>query len=119
MAEGSRSSKRRRTSVASPKLFAIIGVGEEFEPAEGQDTFTFDFYFWLLDGNIILRAGHSALRVYRGILAQKSPVFRHMFDTRPLDAAETFNGRPVVRLSDHPEDLTDFLQYLIPCTDFE
>ncbi|KAI1795345.1 hypothetical protein LXA43DRAFT_992385 [Ganoderma leucocontextum] len=116
MAEGSRSTKRRRTS-ASPKTIVIAEFGELFKPAKGQETFTRHVDFWLEDGNLILLAGTTALRVYRGLLVKKSAVFADMFAAGSLDASETFDGCPVVRLSDHPEDLRDFLQYLIPCSD--
>ena len=69
------------------------------------------------DGNLILLAGTTAFRVYRGILIKKSAVFADMFDTGSLDASQMFDGCPVVHLSDHPEDLRDFFQYLIPCLD--
>ncbi|PIL26524.1 hypothetical protein GSI_12282 [Ganoderma sinense ZZ0214-1] len=114
MAEASRSTKRRRSS-ATAKSIVILEPGESCNPAKGQETFTRDAHFWLEDGNLILLAGTTAFRVYRGILVKKSAVFADMFDTGSLDATETFDGCPVVRLPDHPEDPRDFFQYLIPC----
>ena len=40
-----------------------------------------------------------------------------MFATSSADTTEMFDGRPVVRLPDHPADLADFLQYLMPCSE--
>ncbi|PIL26527.1 hypothetical protein GSI_12285 [Ganoderma sinense ZZ0214-1] len=116
MAEASRSTKRRRSS-ATAKSIVILEPGESCNPAKGQETFTRDAHFWLEDGNLILLAGTTAFRVYRGILVKKSAVFADMFDTGSLDATETFDGCPVVRLPDHPEDPRDFFQYLITCLD--
>ena len=95
----------------------ILESAESRKPAKGQESFTRDPDFWLEDGNLILLAGATAFRVYRGILVKKSTVFADMFATGSLDTTETFDGCPVVRLSDHPKDLQDFFQYLIPCSD--
>ncbi|KAM5539604.1 hypothetical protein V8D89_006713 [Ganoderma adspersum] len=73
---------------------------------QGQETFTRDTHFWLDNGNLILLAGTTAFRVYRGILVKKSTVFADMFDTASLDVSETFDDW----------DLQDFLQFLIPCS---
>ncbi len=79
--------------------------------------FNRDLDFSLEDGNLVLVAGTTAFRVYRGILAKKSTVFANMFHMGSLDVTETFDGCPVLHLSDHPEDLRDFLQFLMPCSD--
>ena len=83
---------------------------------DSEDPFTRDPDFWLEDGNIILLAGNTAFRVYRGLLKKHSVVFADMFATATVDAGETFEDCPVVRLSDHPEDLKDLLTCIMPCS---
>ena len=39
-----------------------------------------------------------------------------MFATGSRDATETFDDCPIILLPDHPEDLRDFLQYLMQCS---
>ncbi|KAI1795347.1 hypothetical protein LXA43DRAFT_992392, partial [Ganoderma leucocontextum] len=111
----SRSTKRRRTSTSSPAL-VIVAPGDPSEPAKDQETFTRHADFWLEDGNLVLLAGATAFRVFRSILVKKSAVFADMVAAGSADATETFDDCPVVRLPDDPEDLRDFLQYLMPCS---
>lgn len=72
--------------------------------------------FWLEDGNIVLIAGETAFRLYRGLLAEQSYVFRDMFassaSTPMVD--ETFDGLPVVHLGDSPTDVAHLLRVLLP-----
>lgn len=60
---------------------------------------------WFEDGNIILQAEWTQFKVYRGILAKNSEIFKDMF-AMPLPAAgeELEDGCPVVHLSDRAED---------------
>lgn len=70
--------------------------------------------FWFDDGNIVLVAGNTAFRVYRGLLSAHSTVFSDMFEaSSPMDG-ETLEGCPVVRLSDSAQDLAHLLKILIP-----
>ena len=109
MARNSLSAKRRRISNdANPVVIVTL--------ARGQEKFTRHADFWLDDGNLILLAGGTAFRVYKGLLTKHSAVFSDMFATGSADATEAFDGCPVVRLPDHPKDLRDFLQYLMPCS---
>lgn len=57
---------------------------------------------WLEDGNVILVAENTGFRLYRGLLAKHSEVFRDMFQIpQPEAAAEnTFEGCPVIHLAD-------------------
>jgi hypothetical protein len=56
------------------------------------------------DGNIILQAGSTHFKVYRGILSAHSEVFRAMF-TIPQPANEIISdGCSIVRLSDSAKD---------------
>ncbi|TBU39732.1 hypothetical protein BD309DRAFT_969065 [Dichomitus squalens] len=73
-----------------------------------------DEEYWLEDGNIVLIAGETAFRVYRGLLSRQSGVFRDMFAAADPDVDATVEGCPVVHLSDSPEDLRALLQTLVP-----
>ena len=121
MTDDARSPKRRRVSASSPTIH-IVDPGA-WSPSEsdsdadgGKEKYARDLDFWLEDGNLILLAGPSAFRVYRGLLTRNSPVFADMFTAGSAGATETFDNCPVVRLVDHPQDLRDFLQYLMPCS---
>ena len=73
-----------------------------------------DEEYWLDDGNVILIAGQAAFRLYKGLLARQSAIFCDMFIAVDPDPAATFDGCPVVHLSDSPEDLRALLQVLMP-----
>ncbi len=117
MSDDLRSTKRCRRS-SSPDRVVIVAPGdsESSKSADGHDQFTRHADFWLEDGNLILLAARTAFRVYRGLLVKKSAVFADMFVTGSPDANEMFDGCPVIRLPDHPDDLQHFLQYLMPCS---
>ncbi|EMD34224.1 hypothetical protein CERSUDRAFT_55122 [Gelatoporia subvermispora B] len=66
--------------------------------------------FWYPDGSVILIADATAFRVYQGILAEQSTVFRDMFTLPQPEVMESMDGCPVVRLSDHVSDLTHLLR---------
>ncbi|KAI1795285.1 hypothetical protein LXA43DRAFT_939155 [Ganoderma leucocontextum] len=74
-----------------------------------------DEEFWLADGNLVLIAHDTAFRVYRGLVGLQSSVFADMF---ALSTSETdhelYEGSPVVRFSDSPDDLRHFLRELLP-----
>ncbi|KAI1795348.1 hypothetical protein LXA43DRAFT_38340 [Ganoderma leucocontextum] len=111
MAEDARSTKRRRVSSRHKTI-----VLDSSTQANGQEKLARSADFWLDDGNLILLAGETAFRVYKGILTKNSGVFADMFAAGSADATESFDGCPVVRLSDDPEDLGDFLQHLMLCS---
>ncbi|TCD68723.1 hypothetical protein EIP91_010007 [Steccherinum ochraceum] len=68
--------------------------------------------FWFKDGNVVLVAEKIGFRVYQGILAEYSDVFRDMF-TMPQPAdSEMVDQCPVVRLSDTASDLECILHAL-------
>ena len=117
MGHDSRSTKRRRTSDDGSPILLIVAPGRPFKSTVDQEVFTRDTDFWLEDGNLILLAGSTAFCVHRSLLVKKSAVFAEMFPKDSyLDSAESFDGCPVARLPDHPQDLRDFLQYLMPCS---
>ena len=66
---------------------------------------------WFPDGNIVLEAEQSQFRVYRGILAVNSEVFRDMFNLAQAGGEEV-DGCPIVQLSDKAEDLRHVLDAL-------
>ena len=70
--------------------------------------------FWLDDGNVILVAGDTAFRVYRGLLESQSTVFQDMFASSSAIPDESYRDCPIVHLTDDPEDLRDFLRVLLP-----
>ena len=88
------------------------------QAASGSSELTKHEEFWFEDGSIVLVANRTAFRIYRGLLATQSTVFEDMFATvtSPM-MDETFEGCPVVRLSDSPYDLTHLLRILLPRTD--
>ena len=69
---------------------------------------------WYDDGNVVLQAQNTQFKVYRGILAQSSPVFKDMFSfpQPPLEDAQLVDGCPVVHLSDSAEEVRYILRAL-------
>ncbi|KAM5537267.1 hypothetical protein V8D89_008997 [Ganoderma adspersum] len=71
--------------------------------------------FWYEDGNVILVAGNVEFRVFKGILADHSPVFKDMFALPQPDTAPSDNAVcPVVDLTDSPSDLRHILRLIMP-----
>ncbi|EPQ53785.1 hypothetical protein GLOTRDRAFT_131117 [Gloeophyllum trabeum ATCC 11539] len=66
---------------------------------------------WFDDGNIILQAGSTRFRVYRGALALNSPVFASSFP-RNSRATHVPSSTAVYRLQDQPDELQHFLKAL-------
>lgn len=81
---------------------------------------TKDLEFWFEDGNVILVAQDYEFRVFKGVLAHHSSVFRDMFSlSRPISAAPVESSAVVdaclvVHLSDSPEDLRHILRTYLP-----
>ncbi|OJT09461.1 hypothetical protein TRAPUB_14064 [Trametes pubescens] len=79
-----------------------------------------DLEFWHSDGNIILVARDVEYRVYKGLLADHSSVFRDMFSlpqpitNAPSSSALEESTCPVVHLYDSPEDLRHVLRAYMP-----
>lgn len=69
---------------------------------------------WFDDGNIVLRAQGKVFRVYKGILARESRVFRDMFLFPTSGQEDTYEdtGCPVVEVQDDPEDMELFLSVM-------
>ncbi|KAI0351212.1 hypothetical protein OH77DRAFT_1411475 [Trametes cingulata] len=88
---------------------------------------TRDAVYWYKDGNIILVARNVDFRVFRGILADHSPVFDAMLSLpQPVEFAPSVGNPnalvgvfcPVLQLSDSPEDLRHILRMCIPKNGF-
>ena len=69
---------------------------------------------WFGDGNIVLVARSTAFRIYRGLLASQSDVFSDMFASATSSPNQTFDGCPIVHLSDSPSELVHLLRVLLP-----
>ncbi|KAJ7652432.1 hypothetical protein DFH06DRAFT_535853 [Mycena polygramma] len=64
---------------------------------------------WFADGTVVLQANATLFRVYRGVLAAQSPIFRDAFSIPQPATQETYEGCPLVVLHDSAEDLRLFL----------
>ena len=69
-----------------------------------------DLHLWFDDGSIVLQAESTQFRVYRGILAANSPVFKDMFSLPQPNGEELVEGCPVVTLHDSAVDMGHFLR---------
>ncbi|OCH84735.1 hypothetical protein OBBRIDRAFT_741067 [Obba rivulosa] len=66
--------------------------------------------FWYEDGSVVLVAQDTAFRIYRGLLAQHSPVFRDLFTIPQPNTSESVDDCPVVRIPDDPDDVARLLR---------
>ncbi|KAF7353922.1 BTB domain-containing protein [Mycena venus] len=73
---------------------------------------------WFEDGNIVIQAGNSQYRVYRGVLAARSPVFQDMLSFPQPPESELVDGCPVVRLPDNEGEVTSFLSAIFGSSSF-
>ncbi|PIL26278.1 hypothetical protein GSI_12034 [Ganoderma sinense ZZ0214-1] len=78
---------------------------DNLEHGHGHDT-----EFWYNDGTVILVSKDVQFRVYRGLLADSSPIFKAIFDATAVAAAVPIDEHqaiacPVVLLTHSPEDL--------------
>lgn len=76
--------------------------------------FVRDEEIWFSDGNVVLEAEGYAFKVYQGLLAHNSEVFRNLFSIPQPRFVETEDDCPLIRLSDHPAELRHFLRVLFP-----
>lgn len=61
------------------------------------------------DGNIVIIAANTAFKVHRSVMSRKSALFKDLLSLPQPDTEEKFEGLPVVRLLDPPEDITMLL----------
>ncbi|KAJ7932800.1 hypothetical protein B0H13DRAFT_2307457 [Mycena leptocephala] len=74
---------------------------------------------WFEDGNIVIQAGNSLYRVFRGILATHSSVFKDMLSFPQPPDSELVEGCPLVRFPDSDREVTPFLKALFDPEFFE
>ena len=77
---------------------------------------------WFEDGNVVVIAQNTAFRFHKGVLALHSQVFRDLFsvpqppppqdDSDDSDAAQRFDGCPVVHVTDTSYDFRTLLREL-------
>ncbi|KAJ7612161.1 hypothetical protein FB45DRAFT_1065523 [Roridomyces roridus] len=65
---------------------------------------------WFPDGNLIIQAGSSQFRVYRGLLASRSPVFQDMMSFPQPPDSELVDGCPLVLLPGSEMEVRVFLK---------
>ncbi|KAJ7142540.1 hypothetical protein C8R44DRAFT_846519 [Mycena epipterygia] len=65
---------------------------------------------WFPDGNIVICAHNVLFKVFRGILAARSPVFADMLAFPQPEDAETIEGVPVLHLDNSAADTMYFLK---------
>ncbi|KAJ7195020.1 hypothetical protein C8J57DRAFT_1422966 [Mycena rebaudengoi] len=64
---------------------------------------------WFEDGTVVLKAGMTLFRVYRGILAAQSPIFQDTFAIPQPETQEMYDNCPLLVLHDSAEDLKIYL----------
>ncbi|KAJ6606004.1 hypothetical protein DFH09DRAFT_69 [Mycena vulgaris] len=74
---------------------------------------------WFEDGNVIIQAGSDLFRVYRGVLAARSPIFQDMLGLPQPQKQESLEGCPIVHLPDAPTEVAVFLRALFDSAFFE
>ncbi|KAJ7637223.1 hypothetical protein B0H17DRAFT_961266 [Mycena rosella] len=65
---------------------------------------------WFEDGNLVIQAGTSQFRVYRGILAARSSIFQDMLAFPQPPDSEVVEECPLVCLPDAESEVSDFLK---------
>ncbi|KAF7302874.1 BTB domain-containing protein [Mycena kentingensis (nom. inval.)] len=65
---------------------------------------------WFNDGNIVLQAENMQYKLFHGILALRSEIFRDMLVVGQQAAGEMVDGCPLVHLPDEARELTPFLK---------
>ncbi|KAI0703104.1 hypothetical protein C8Q76DRAFT_801952 [Earliella scabrosa] len=114
--------KRPRTDGADSSAAEPAGNGPQIANggAGGEvEGLTRDEEFWLEDGTVILIARNVEFRIYGGLLANHSPVFKDLFarpqSSRPVSMhGDQILQCPVVHLSDSPQDLRHILRAYVP-----
>ncbi|KZT03492.1 uncharacterized protein LAESUDRAFT_683666 [Laetiporus sulphureus 93-53] len=72
-----------------------------------------DQEFWYPDGNIIVITDDQiAFRIYRGMLAEHSEVFRGMFTVPQPQSSERMDDCPIVHVSDASNDFRRILRFV-------
>ncbi|KAH9487462.1 hypothetical protein JR316_0001538 [Psilocybe cubensis] len=75
---------------------------------------------WFEDGNLILKAENSLFKIYSGLLAARSSVFRDMLAfPPPAEGNATVSGCPIVTVYDSAKDMGYFLRAVFDTSYFE
>ncbi|KAJ6567060.1 hypothetical protein B0H19DRAFT_1232982 [Mycena capillaripes] len=74
---------------------------------------------WFEDGNLVILAENRQFRVYRGVLAARSPIFHDMLAFPQPSDSELIEGCPLVRLPDSATEVTVFLRAIFDSEFFE
>ena len=93
-----RADRRMAGNQAIP--YVLVGSGTD-EHRQHQE-------LWFDDGNVVLVAGNTWFKLYRGILARYSSVFRDLFQVADASAGDTIQNCPVVHVTDNPDHLVLF-----------
>ncbi|EJF60247.1 hypothetical protein DICSQDRAFT_181403 [Dichomitus squalens LYAD-421 SS1] len=86
---------------------------------EDAEAYVQDKNLWFHDGTAILVAAGVGFRIYKGLLAEHSPVFKELFSqdhplrTLPIDETQTITC-PLIQLSDSAHDLRYILRVYMP-----
>ena len=79
------------------------------------ESFERDSEFWFEDGNVVVVAQKTAFRFHKSVVSLHSSVFHDLFSIpRPCptgeEVDETFDGCPVIRVSDTSYDFRELLR---------
>ena len=92
------------------------GPGEQEAAIDGGQTSNKDEEFWFEDSTVIFVSCDTEFRVYKGVLAKLSTVFKALFADRShavrnvsVDEGQTISC-PVVPISDSPQDMRCLLR---------
>ncbi|PIL26260.1 hypothetical protein GSI_12016 [Ganoderma sinense ZZ0214-1] len=112
----------RLPAPVAPVIPGVLAVGPDSEGDPRPPPLRRDAEFWYSDGSIILVAKDVEFRVYGGLLAEQSSVFRAMFaEENPVRLVPLKPGHrdqltipcPVIQLADAPEDLRRILRVIV------
>ena len=92
------------------------GPGEQEAARNGGQAFNKDDEFWFEDGTVIFVSCDTEFRVYKGVLAKLSTVFKTLFADRghavrnvSIDEGQVISC-PIVHISDSPQDMRCLLR---------
>lgn len=71
---------------------------------------------WFEDGNIVIQAEQTVYKLHRSILCRNSPLFADTLSlpqSAELEADESYDGHPILRLQETADDMSVFLQALL------
>ncbi|RPD58575.1 hypothetical protein L226DRAFT_146930 [Lentinus tigrinus ALCF2SS1-7] len=108
--------KRLRTDATTSASTSQAGLVRSPTAADIVRAAKRDDDYWFEDGNIILVSENVSFKVYRGLLAEHSSVFRSMLDVGQgtQNPADIVDGCPVVPLYDSPNDLRGLFRIIFP-----